>query len=423
MIMMTTYFTGKVPFEWVYIHGTVRDAEGKKMSKSEGNVIDPVDLIDGIDLDRLVAKSTTGLRRPETAPKVAERVRRQFPDGMPAYGADALRFTMASYASLGMNVNFDMKRCEGYRNFCNKLWNAGRYVLMNVATASDGSQPPGELVSGPDALSLVDRWIIGELQRTEAEVEQAFNDFRFDHAAAAIYRFVWDEYCDWYLELAKVQLQGGEPNARRATLHTLLRVLEAALRLAHPIIPFITEELWQQVAPLAGKTGDSICLQPYPKSDPARVDAQADAFVATLKETIDAVRNLRGEMNVSPALRVPLIVAGESGLGAREPYLRSLARIAEITLVSDLPEANAPVAVTRSLRLMLDVQVDASAEKARLLKEAAALDEQIARASTKLNNENFRARAPQAVVAQEEARLAEFTGKLSAVRAQLARYE
>ncbi|HGO7372603.1 TPA: valine--tRNA ligase, partial [Neisseria meningitidis] len=327
MIMMTTHFTGKVPFKDVYIHGIVRDHEGKKMSKSEGNVIDPVDLIDGIDLDKLLVKRTTGLRKPETAPKVEEATKKLFPEGIPSMGADALRFTMASYASLGRSVNFDFKRAEGYRNFCNKIWNATNFVLMNTENQDCGY---GATATEPRGYSFPDMWIVGRLNQTIEQVTQAYETYRFDLAAETLYSFVWNDYCDWYLELAKVQLQTGCASRQRATRHTLLRVLEAALRLLHPIIPFITEELWQTVAPMCdAKTADSIMLARFPETDGGEIVQTAFGQMTVLQDLIGAVRNLRGEMGIQPNVKAPLFVESADDLADYLKYLPMMTRLTE----------------------------------------------------------------------------------------------
>ena len=395
-------------------------------------------MIDGIALPELLVKRSEGLRKPETAPQVRKNTEKEFPAGIPAFGADALRFTFASLASLGRSINFDAKRCEGYRNFCNKLWNASRFVLMNCEGQDCGliEHTAAECSAGGTAptyldFSAADRWIVSVLQRTEAEVAQGFADYRLDNVASTLYDFVWNEFCDWYLEIAKVQIQTGNDAQKRATRRTLIRTLETILRLAHPIIPFVTEELWQKVAPVAGRAGPSIAIAAYPKAQPERIDEGSIAHVTRLKTLVDACRNLRGEMSVSPATRLPLFVMASSSAEAAfmtqaAPVLQALAKLNEVRVFEDeaawaAAAQAAPVAVVGEARICLYMEIDVAAEKLRLGKELARLEGEIAKANGKLGNESFVARAPAAVIEQERKRLSDFEATVAKVKDQLAR--
>ena len=466
MVMMTTHFTGKIPFKAVYVHGLVRDAEGQKMSKSKGNTLDPIDLIDGITLEDLVKKRTSGLMNPKQAAGIEAKTRQEFPEGIPSFGTDALRFTFASMATLGRNINFAMSRCEGYRNFCNKLWNATRFVLMHCEGQDCGAATQNTQNISTH-YSFADHWIISLLQRVEADIEKGFVDYRFDTIAQVLYQFVWDEYCDWYLELAKHQLQQGSPEQQVATRYVLLRVLETILRLGHPIIPFITEALWQKVAPLAGECSvdeeSSLMMQPYPVSDSEKIHIEAESHMAQFKQLVDSCRNLRSELQLSPAQKVPLWIYGSAEqeqqkphkefLQTTLPYLQGLARISEAHIAVDDNEfeqatqgmsvAVVPVIVhwvnnaghratfvnntgkesdfigNKHFKLALKVEINIEAERERLTKEIQKLQTEITKCESKLSNAQFVDKAPPQVVQQEQARLADFTAIVLKLKQQL----
>jgi valyl-tRNA synthetase len=417
MVMMTKHITGKIPFKHVYIHGLIRDADGQKMSKSKGNVLDPIDLIDGISIEELIKKRTNGLMNPKQAESIIKKTKKEFPEGISSYGTDALRFTFASLASPGRDIKFDLQRCDGYRNFCNKLWNATRFVLMNCEEADNGF---GDCVEGYLDFSKADRWVVSTFNKKIKNIENNFKDYRFDLLSLEIYQFVWDEYCDWYLEVAKAQLQNGNEAQQRATRRTLISVLEMILRMSHPIMPFITEEIWQTIAPMAKKEGASIMMQPYPTFQQSKVDEKAIEWMEVLKKMVIQCRSLRGEMNVSPAEKIPLAISGDKDtLTEYEIYLKALAKVNEVEYTDELADKDAPVAIVGDFKLMLNIKVDKKMELARLQKEVNRLEIEISKASGKLENKNFVEKAPEEVISQEKERLLEFTELNKKVKSQL----
>ncbi|MBL4865162.1 MAG: class I tRNA ligase family protein, partial [Pseudomonadales bacterium] len=418
MIMMTLKFMDEVPFKKIYIHGLVRDAEGQKMSKSKGNVLDPIDLIDGIELEDLVSKRTSGLMQPKKEKQIAKSTRKHYPDGIESFGTDALRFTFSSLASTGRDINFDLGRIEGYRNFCNKIWNAARYVLMNTENGNTDNTPIDTPIdTNKIKQSLADRWIISRLQRTEKLVIDAIDQFRLDHASQAIYEFIWNEYCDWYLELSKPILYSdvASEEEKRGTRHTLLKVLEATLRLAHPIMPFITEEIWQQVAPRLGISEQSIMLQSYPTPDDSKIDDVAEGDIEWVKEVIVGIRNIRGEMDIKPGKLLPVYFKNgakkdQQRLRQHEQFLKSLANLEHIIWLN--ADEAAPMSATQlvgSMEVLVPMAglIDIAAESARLAKEIDKFNKEISRAEGKLNNEKFINKAPADVVEKERAKVTE----------------
>jgi valyl-tRNA synthetase len=430
---------GDVPFREVYIHGLVRDAHGDKMSKSKGNVLDPIDLIDGIGLEALVEKRTSGMMQPHLAEKIGRQTRKDFPDGIPSFGTDALRFTFAALASTGRDINFDLGRTEGYRNFCNKLWNAARYVLMNTEGQDCGAgvgRPSGrqdaDVGLKPDLqLSPADRWILSRLQATVAAATDAIDNYRFDHFAQAVYEFTWSAYCDWYLELCKPVLNGdtASPEAQRGTRRTLVTVLETLLRLAHPLMPFITEEIWQRVAPLAGVGGETVMLQPFPVADATLVDPVAEAEMDWVMQFILGVRRIRGEMNIAPGKPLPVLLshATEQDRAWLEPNRQALGFIARLETIEVLPDGDegpeSAMALVGGMRLLIPLAglIDKAAEIARLEKEIARMRGDVERTTAKLANPSFVGKAPEAVVAKERAKLEDVRAAIGKLDDQLAK--
>ncbi len=424
MIMMGLKFMDDVPFREVYVHGLVRDSHGQKMSKSKGNVLDPIDLIDGISLEDLIAKRTSGMMQPQLAKKIERQTREEFPNGIPGFGTDALRFTFAALASTGRDIKFDLGRIEGYRNFCNKLWNAARYVLMNTEGHDCGQQ------GGDVELNAADRWIVSRLQQVEGQISDAIEHYRFDHAAQILYEFTWNEYCDWYLELSKIVLNNDQASkaALRGTRQTLVRVLEAILRLGHPVIPFITEEIWQRIAPLAGVEGETIMLQPWPQPDETLIDNSAEADMRWVMDFILGIRKIRSGYDIKPGKPLPVLLQdGDDSDRERtqryRPYLEGLAKIASIDWVTgdEAPEAATALVGEMKILIPLSGLIDRDAEIARLEKEIDRKQQEADRIQAKLGNENFVSRAPEAVVDKERAKLAEAETALAGLREQLDR--
>ena len=450
MVMATRYFTGKVPFREVYINAIVRDAEGQKMSKSKGNTIDPLDLIDGIDLESLVKKSTASLLIPQVREKVEKRVRKDYPEGISAVGTDAMRFTFAALATYGRTINFDLKRAEGYKNFCNKLWNAARFVLMNLSSlppGDDGATASGTMVESPGEaggaassltrgqgdlpVTAAEQWILSRLAATLDEVEAQFTTYRFDLVAQALYEFVWNDYCDWFLELSKPALNGDDVRAVASTRHTLLRVLEAILRALHPITPFITEEIWQGVAPKLDISSNSVSARAYPRREEftTGIDARSVGDIEWLKSVLGEIRRIRSEMNIAPGKQIPLLFArGSTDDRARlERFSQQIAFLARCEsqrwLAEGEEEPASASAIVGELRVLIPLAglIDLDAEKARLGKEIRRIEGEIAKCNGKLGSETFVANAPAAVVEQERQRLADFSSTLGGLREQLAR--
>ncbi|MEM9314078.1 MAG: valine--tRNA ligase [Pseudomonadota bacterium] len=419
MIMMTLHLRGEVPFRKVYVHGLVRDGEGQKMSKSKGNVLDPIDLIDGIDLPALIEKRTAGLMQPQQESRIREATNRQFPDGINAYGTDALRFTFYSLASTGRDIKFDIGRIEGFRNFCNKIWNAARFALMNCE-----GEDCGQNKADPRSPGIAERWIVAELTRMLGELERAVADYRFDRASQLLYDFIWNEYCDWYLELSKVALRSDDPAKQRAVRYTLIQVLEQSLRALHPFMPFITEEIWQSVKGLAGCSGDSIVLQTFPRPA-AAMDVQACEDIAWLKDFALAIRAIRGEMDIPPSKRLPVLLRGgtesdQRRVDALGDALLQIGAIAKLTWLKDDAAPPAATGLCRDLELLVPLAdvIDPAAEMARLDREIEKVEGELQRLASKLNNKNFAERAPAEVVAREREKLANQTLALDRLREQ-----